>query len=67
MPAIDDSGARRRIEATGRGRAVISTQAWRELTAELSAGQATLLGLWGERAAAVHMAILARDPARSPC
>jgi Ni,Fe-hydrogenase III component G len=65
MPSIEDilaQGARIEVHRPW-PRAVVSAQAWRELTAELAAGQATLLGLWGEAggAPAVHMAILARD------
>jgi len=38
-------------------RAIVSPEQWRAIVAELAAGRATLLGLWGD-AGAVHMATL---------
>ena len=40
-------------------RCVVTTDGWRRVASELAAGGATLLGLWGDRAAlpAIHMAI----------
>ena len=38
-------------------RAIVTPEAWRAITAELVAGHATLLGLWGD-SGAVHMAVM---------
>jgi hypothetical protein len=38
-------------------RAIMTPEAWRAVAAELAAGHATLLGLWGD-SGAVHMAVM---------
>jgi Ni,Fe-hydrogenase III large subunit len=38
-------------------RAIVTPDAWRAITAELAAGHATLLGLWGD-SGVVHMAVM---------
>jgi Ni,Fe-hydrogenase III large subunit len=56
--ARDTIALGRRVDAhRPYSRAVVTSEQWRALAAELAAGHATLLGLWGE-AAAVHMALL---------
>jgi Ni,Fe-hydrogenase III large subunit len=62
MATLHDIIARgRRVEAHRPWpHAVVSEAGWRLATAELAAGRATLVSLWGEPAA-VHMAVLA-DP-----
>lgn len=53
----------RRVEAQRPWpRVVVTSRLWQRLAEELSAGQLTLLGLWGE-ADVVHMALLAGAPA----
>ncbi len=44
-------------------RVVVSAEAWRSVARELAEGRATLLGLWGDKAAvpAVHMAVMSED------
>jgi Ni,Fe-hydrogenase III large subunit len=59
MTTVRDTIAQgRRVEAHRPWpRVVLTEEHWRSVASELAAGSATLLGLWGERAA-VHMAIL---------
>ena len=44
-------------------RLAVTADAWRQVTGEIAAGGATLLGLWGEAGAApaVHLALLAQE------
>ncbi len=65
MPALTDIVAQgRRVDGHRPWpRVVVTPQAWSDVAGELAAGRATLLGLWGDTAAA-HMAVLdeaARD------
>jgi Ni,Fe-hydrogenase III large subunit len=54
----DTIGQGRRVDAHHPWpRAVIAEDGWRDIAAELAAGRAILLGLWGD-SAAVHMALL---------
>jgi Ni,Fe-hydrogenase III large subunit len=58
MSVLTDKIAGERVEEHhGAPRIVVDEDAWRLATSELAAGNATLLGLWGD-AGTVHMAVL---------
>jgi Ni,Fe-hydrogenase III large subunit len=64
MPAIIDTIQGRRAEDHRPWpRLIVTPDTWRKVAEEIAAGNATLLGLWGDAAASctVHMAFIERD------
>jgi Ni,Fe-hydrogenase III large subunit/Ni,Fe-hydrogenase III component G len=64
MPAIIDTIQGKRVEDHRPWpRLTVTADAWRKIAAEIAAGRATLLGLWGDAGAScmVHMAFIEND------